>query len=1255
MLWAEPTEPAELTIVDNTVLVKTDAYEVQFENGVITQLHNKLTTETYTLPLSVDGVPIGIGGRSGLLRRNGGHVWVDQIALTAARKTAPLKAELVFSHRKNEIRLFIRVDEHTSDLLIEQEGISGTGGVYGIQWGCGNLGVRDVDLILPAEGGQIIGATSPITSKSFGYPGKWEVQLAILQGEHGGFFVRGADETFQFKALHYEKDVDSFALGFETQNQAPFDTLTSAQSVTWRLNTYRGDWRVPAREYRNWMEQTFEPWSLSDIPTWISEIGLVVIHTGHLDTSMLDKLAEQIDPTKTLLYVVDTWRKDNYDVNYPDYTARSGFSNFLEIAHQHGFRVILHTNLLGISPYHPLYAEFQQFQFRDPWNGKLIGWRWNETENPKRHAFINPASSEFRKLFVQKLKAVWEKYKVEGFHLDVSHLVVNDANGLIEGLNAAQGNMLLHRELVEAMPGAVFSGESLHEVTFFRENFVQRWPLHPTVKPDPVSTFLFSPYTSPYGYLGMPNPDTDPSRYQQILDSYESWGILPTFRYGSIEQLEPERAGMQKLLSIARAWQQLGFKPDFETDWGIDTLFQYVGKDGEIATIKATDGGAAFDLPLGEVGYERVFGVTQVKTNRSLPHWHAYNETQILGLDPKKSYLLSDTPRDFSQAHINSLPEGVSVTESRVTKNAALFRLERINVSQEIDLLSQLHLVRQGIVVNGQELPRQKGATFRLVETSISGIRKTAIDAHPPWQGIIGDTFAEWTLSLPDSSDICLEFDIGLPDDSKNSDGVSFIVSIQGNEIFKEHYNQQKWKHISLDLTSYRGQDITLRLTTNPGPNENTVSDGAKWGEPKIIAAPPDTLTKIGFFLPNEPIKSSPETIKRIGNGQYSLETLLPAQILFFFQSGEQVDFPYNLRSAHFVAGLQFDGIFQLGNVWHSGERWEPTIGGIRKKSISAHPPSHGQTVLQFLLSLPQTQKVTFSFAMGLPDESWSCSDGVSFKVMLNGHEQFEHFIKTHGWTDASISLSEFSSKTVLLELVTDPGQHTCGDSAQWADLLIIAEGAELNGDVNQDGTVNILDLVLVGQNLGQKPPSDPRADVNNDGQVNVLDLVFVAERLGEKVAAAPTQIDTIVSNTFSSEEIIVVRRALKELEAMSQKSQNVKVAIQVLRAWLTNANQSVTETKLLPNYPNPFNPETWIPYQLAEAADVSVKIYDIGGRLVRTIPVGFKPIGYYLTQERAAYWDGRNEIGESVSSGVYFLQFVAGDFSTTQQIVILK
>ena len=144
-------QSAEVKVVDNNVFVETDAYEVEFTDGVITQLYNKLTGEAYTLPLGIGGVPTGISGRSGLLWRSGGSVWTDQATLTEARKVAPLKAEIVFRQGQNDILLFIAVDENTGDLLIEQEGVSDTAGVYGIQWGCGNLDVGNLDLILPVR------------------------------------------------------------------------------------------------------------------------------------------------------------------------------------------------------------------------------------------------------------------------------------------------------------------------------------------------------------------------------------------------------------------------------------------------------------------------------------------------------------------------------------------------------------------------------------------------------------------------------------------------------------------------------------------------------------------------------------------------------------------------------------------------------------------------------------------------------------------------------------------------------------------------------------------------------------------------------------------------------------------------------------------------------------------------------------------------------------------------------------------------
>ena len=96
-------------------------------------------------------------------------------------------------------------------------------------------------------------------------------------------------------------------------------------------------------------------------------------------------------------------------------------------------------------------------------------------------------------------------------------------------------------------------------------------------------------------------------------------------------------------------------------------------------------------------------------------------------------------------------------------------------------------------------------------------------------------------------------------------------------------------------------------------------------------------------------------------------------------------------------------------------------------------------------------------------------------------------------------------------------------------------------------------------------------------------------------------------------------------------------------------------ETELLANYPNPFNPETWIPYRLAEDAFVTLTIYDGSGQMVRTLEVGHRVAAVYESRDKAIYWDGRNEFGEAVASGVYFYHLSAGDYSHTRKMVILK
>ncbi len=202
------------------------------------------------------------------------------------------------------------------------------------------------------------------------------------------------------------------------------------------------------------------------------------------------------------------------------------------------------------------------------------------------------------------------------------------------------------------------------------------------------------------------------------------------------------------------------------------------------------------------------------------------------------------------------------------------------------------------------------------------------------------------------------------------------------------------------------------------------------------------------------------------------------------------------------------------------------------------------------------------------------------------------------------------------------------------------------NGDINGDGDVNVLDLVHIAAHLGQA--GQHRADVNGDGVVNILDLILVAGMF-EGAAAAPSA-QPQVSETLTAVE---VQGWLTDARALEVRDPTIKRGIMVLEQLLLFLIPK--ETELLANYPNPFNPETWIPYRLSEDAVVTLTIYDLSGHAVRTLNVGHRIAAVYESESKAIYWDGRNDVGERVASGVYFYTLTAGDFSATRRMVILK
>ena len=231
---------------------------------------------------------------------------------------------------------------------------------------------------------------------------------------------------------------------------------------------------------------------------------------------------------------------------------------------------------------------------------------------------------------------------------------------------------------------------------------------------------------------------------------------------------------------------------------------------------------------------------------------------------------------------------------------------------------------------------------------------------------------------------------------------------------------------------------------------------------------------------------------------------------------------------------------------------------------------------------------------------------------------------------DTEVVLQNFQFATITGDSIP-AGPH---------EITISIAGQLAAGDVNRDGQVTVADLILVAAQLDKRVPAGTAEDVNGDGIVNMLDLLVVTQTIDSPAAPVAVGIEAveawIAQGRLEDDGSVAFRQGIENLQAL-------------LRSLIPE------QTTLLPNYPNPFNPETWIPYNLAEPADVQLTIYNTEGAVVRQFDLGHQRVGYYADRSKAVYWDGRNATGESVASGTYFYHLRAGEYSQTRRLVILK
>ncbi len=1040
-----------LCAADDPLAVRAPGFEATIAHGALTTLryagHDLI-------------VPADSSGLTGILRVGKSH-WVTDGAGEGRALSDSNPAQRVYRDLSDLPGSELATDYTLSEgeLVIAQRATSPEAGVVGVQWGLGVI-PPDYNLVVPGYGGIRIRRDSPGSSWQLDYPMAWEAQLAIVEGPGYGFCVWAEDRGGRYKSLKITKSKAGYRLGFLTYTNAPFAPKRECASVRWHVAPYTGDWRVPARRYREWAARA---WALTprarQTPAWARDIRCVII-TGQ-DPRVLEALARRVDPRQTLLYV-PSWRKFEYDRMYPDYTANDTFPAFVERAHELGYRVMVHCNYFGCDPKSPEYATFEQFQVRSPWSHEREWWLWERADPVIKFAYISPACKAWRELQIARWKELVARYRVDALHLDQTLCIYNDDNGLIDGMTMLEGNVALHRELHEALPEVALSGEGLDEVTMRYEAFAQRhahgldfvgqtWDRRRLQMAHPIASYLVMDSTQPYGYLGLTSP-TSGQLYGAWRENYKHWGVLPTIASPTPAQIEqPEGFGAQALAEAA-AFTSHRLDPDMEQPWPEELAFPYRGADGTLAAYRTEGAGTVFEVGGKEVT-RIITGVSETSLPGTVAGWKCYDDRRIFSLDPTAWYPYLATPRDLAAFHVSRLPEGFTARGVAATDRMATVEVRdagaTISLTERFDtaVCSSTPFEGKRVEVTGPLSGVPEGALFLP--------QGTMVHAHPPWKaerkdpatGKIeangtGTAEATFPLELPTAEGAIrfrteVAMDKGAVGEGK-TDGVLYSVTATAPgepELHAELLNAAAdLKPLELDLTSLRGKAISLRLQVHPGPKRDPTFDWARWTNPRVEL---QRRQRGVIGIANAPFLnalSSGGAVEYAGTPADASFTLqLPGTLILLRDPPRPVTLPLDLAQAPFLMTFVSESGGILTNPQYAGAGpAESAVGGVTRAGLSTHPPNRGTTELAYPLVLPAQPARLHGF-VGLRDGSKS--EGCGFSVKVNG-ASVAYVHKVPGeWSPIGADLAPWAGKPIVLTLVTDSeGPHSF-DWGMWGAI----------------------------------------------------------------------------------------------------------------------------------------------------------------------------------------------------------------------------
>lgn len=449
-----------------------------------------------------------------------------------------------------------------------------------LEWRFMDLDLRRV--VVPALGGQALGADMPGgTTVSYKYPFWWQSQFAVGEmDDRAGVWLRMMEADPRLKVLHVQRaDVEEerFSLGLGLEAEGTLDGTTLSGS--WYLEGYSDTWREPAGIHREWMRETFDVVPYSEhphYPAWVDEINFIleiwgmskeVPESRHTFDEMADRIREFAgyhDPSKTLLYLPG-FAGRGIDSDAPDYEpahkcgGRLGFRRLVNTAHDLGYRVMIHTNVLALAYSHPLYERFRSYQVVD-FFGRPQGWG-NDIDgdwlSEPFFAYVNPGHVEWAEHMKSVFADLLDSFAVDGIFLDQTLLAFN----VSRGPNFIRGMRDHVRRLQTAFPHVLFAGEGVHEQVLSALPMTQIHGIDSIAgvhglegarewrRVHPISAHVFSPFTRLTAHLLTRHPTSPIFERQEA--AYEELGVMPALvLYNRSHKIDVPQ--LQRLLERAR-------------------------------------------------------------------------------------------------------------------------------------------------------------------------------------------------------------------------------------------------------------------------------------------------------------------------------------------------------------------------------------------------------------------------------------------------------------------------------------------------------------------------------------------------------------------------------------------------------------------------------------------------------------------------------------------------------------------------------